>query len=188
MKLPALTLAFTLLIGGCATVIDATHDGPITETPTSRTTGTLIDDEIIETKALVNLGKASDELSKAHLVVVSYNGVVLLAGQVSSDAGRQLAEKTVRDVRNVRTVHNELTMAGPTSPLVRSSDTWLTTKIKTQMLTEPQLGANRIKVVTENGVVYLLGLVTEAEADRAVALVRESSGVQKVVKMFEYVR
>jgi len=186
--LPTLTLTLTLALGGCATVIDATHDGPIEETPTSRTTGTLIDDEIVETKALVNLSKASEALANAHLVVVSYNGVVLLAGQVNSDAERQLAEKTVQEVRNVRLVHNELSVAGQTSNLVRTNDTWLTAKIKGQMLTDQQLVANRIKVVTENGVVYLLGLVTDAEAEHAVKLVRETGGVQKVVKMFEYVR
>lgn len=185
---PVLTLSLALTLGGCATVIDATRSDPIEETPTSRTTGSLIDDEILETKALVNLGKASDALSNAHLVVVSYNGVVLLAGQVNSEADRQLAEKTVHGVRNVRVVHNELTIGGNTSALVRTSDTWLTTKIKSQMLADANLSANRIKVVTENGIVYLLGLVTQNEADRAVNLVRETSGVQKVVKMFEYVR
>ena len=187
MKILA-ALTFVLLLTGCATVIDATSEGPIQENLKARTTGQLIDDEIIETKALVNLRKASPELDNANLSVVSYNGVVLLAGQVASEAGRQQAEKVVQGVRDVRLVHNEITVSGPTSNLVRANDAWLTTKIKAKMVADNRLSANRIKVVTENGIVYLLGLVTDTEADHAVKLVRESRGVQKVVKMFEYVR
>ncbi|WP_210396728.1 BON domain-containing protein [Motiliproteus sediminis] len=187
MKLPVLTLSLSLLLGGCATVIDATSESPIEENPTSRTTGSFIDDEIIETKSLVNLNKVSEQLKNAHLSVVSYNGVVLLAGQVATEQARQLAEKTVREVRKVRVVHNELTVSGPTSAIVRTNDAWLTTKLKTKMLAEKNLDSGSIKVVTENGVVYLLGLVRRIDADHAVAVARGTSGVQKVVKMFEYV-
>jgi osmotically-inducible protein OsmY len=99
---------------------------------------------------------------------------------------RELAEKTVKNMRKVRTVHNELEVAGPTSMVARSNDSWLTTKIKSKMALSSAVDANRFKIVTENGVVYMMGLVTRDEASAAVDLTRQVYGVQKIVKVFEY--
>ncbi|WP_421865734.1 BON domain-containing protein [Motiliproteus sp.] len=175
-------------LSGCSNLISATKEEPISEEPTSRTTGSFIDDELIEIKSLVNISKASEELKQSHIAVTSFNGIVLLTGQVPNDNARQLTESVVGEVRKVRKIHNELTVAGPTSAIVRSNDTWLTAKIKAKMLAEQNLKSTRIKVVTENGAVYLLGLVSDDQANLAVEITRNTVGVQKVVKMFEYVR
>ncbi len=192
MKFNNLTVValFSLLLtlGGCANMVGVAQQQPIAEDQTSRTTGSLIDDELIEIKALVNIGKASPELKQSHISVTSYNGIVLLSGQVASEQSRQLAESIVNQVRKVRKIHNELTVAGPTSTIVRANDSWLTAKVKSKMLADKELMSMRIKVVTENGVVFLLGLVTSDQAEKAVTITRNSTGVQKVVKMFEYVR
>ena len=191
MKIKALFLiiAGSLLINlsGCANMIGAAQQQPISEDQTTRTTGSFIDDELIEIKALVNIGKASEELKQSHVSVTSYNGIVLLSGQVPTEQARQLAESTVGQLRKVRKIHNELTVAGPTSAIVRTNDSWLTAKVKSKMLADKQLQSMRIKVVTENGAVFLMGLVTNAQANRAVDISRNTAGVQKVVKMFEYI-
>ncbi len=182
-----LLLSFALILTGCADVIGTVQKEPIPEDPKSRTTGSFIDDELIEVKALVNISKASAELGESHISATSYNGIVLLTGQVPNENSRMLAESIVRQIRKVRNVHNELTIAGPTSHIVRTNDTWITAKIKARMLGEKNIAVNSVKVVTENGVVYLLGLVNRSDADLAVALARNSHGVQKIVKMFEYI-
>jgi len=90
-------------------------------------------------------------------------------------------------VQRVKKVHNELQVMQPSSILARNNDAWLTTKIKTQMLGDSAVPSSRIKVITENGIVYLLGLVTQQEANSATAVVQGVSGVQKIVKLFEYI-
>ncbi len=179
-------LIFCLGLSGCSSVMKASGS-PISENYSKRTTGTLLDDQSIENRAYANVANAAPELKTAHVVIVSFNGVVLLAGQVASNDLRDLAETTVKNMRKVKTVHNEITVAGPISLVARTNDTWLTTKVKSRMITSRDVDANRIKVVTENGVVYLLGLVTRDEADSAVNVTRQTYGVQKIVKVFEYI-
>ncbi len=182
-----LACALSLSVGGCSSIISATSEQPMQEVASSRTLGTIIDDESIETKSLVNISKASPALKQSHLLVTSYNGVVLLAGQVPDPASRELAENVVKRINKVRKVYNEITISGPTSHIVRVNDTWISAKVKTKMMADEKVSAMGIKVVTENGVVYLLGLISQEEAAQAVRLVQETHGVQKVVKMFEYV-
>jgi len=174
-------------IQGCSSLLSATTEKPISSEKDKRTTGSFLDDEIIETKALVNIDKADPGLAQAHIAVISYNGIVLVAGQVTTEEQRQLAAETIAKIQNVRRVHNELTLSGSTSLLARSNDTWITTKVKSKFLATSSLEGIRIKVATENGVVYLMGLVTKAEADRAANIARKTSGVQKVVRIFEYI-
>ncbi|MFA7553787.1 MAG: BON domain-containing protein [Spongiibacteraceae bacterium] len=176
-----------LTIQGCSSIISATTSEPIESRKDKRTTGSLLDDQVIETIALVNIDKADPALAQAHVVVTSYNGVVLLAGQVQTEEHRQLAAKTVAKINRVRRVHNELTLTGSTSMLARSNDAWITTKVKTKMLGSSDIEGTRIKVVTENGVVFLMGLMNKEEADRASDLARKTAGVQKVVRIFEYI-
>lgn len=182
-----LIIIASLAIQSCSSILSATTAGPIEETTDERSTGSFFDDEIIETKALVNIDKADPQLAQSHIVVASFNGIVLLAGQVSNEEQRQLAAKTVAKIGKVRRVHNELVIAGSSSMLARSNDSWITTKVKSKMLGNSKLESGRIKVVTENGVVYLMGLVTREEAKRAADLTRKSAGVQKVVRIFEYI-
>jgi osmotically-inducible protein OsmY len=183
-------LALSVLIAslqGCSSIISATTTEPIGDDIDKRSTGARIDDEVIETKALVNIDKASPELAQSHIIVTSFNSVVLLAGQVNSEELRLLAATTVAKIHNVKRVHNELVVAGATSMVARSNDTWITTKVKSKMLAASNIEGQRIKVVTENGVVYLMGIVSREEADRAAELARKTAGVQKVVRIFEYI-
>ena len=150
-----------------------------------RTSGTYVDDESIELKAVkkmeTNLGEQS------HVNVTSYNRNVLLTGEVPTIEHKTKAESLLREIENVRTVTNEIVVAPKTSIGSRTSDTYITSKIKSKFVTENQFAANHVKIVTENSTVYLLGLVTKAEGDAAAAIASSTDGVDKVVKVFEYV-
>ncbi|MFS0828614.1 BON domain-containing protein [Pseudomonas phoenicis] len=186
LGLAALTLC--LGISGCSSIVSSARNSPIDDDRGTRTIGSKIDDSLIETKVSVNVGKASPDLDKgSHIVVSSYNGVVLLAGQTPRADLKALAEQTASQVQRVKRVHNELQVMQPSSILARNNDAWLTTKIKTQMLADTNVPSSRIKVITENGIVYLLGLVTNGEATAATNVTQGVSGVQKIVKLFEYI-
>ena len=118
--------------------------------------------------------------------IVSFNGIVLLVGQVKSEHLRARAAEIANQVRNVKRVHNELTVAGPISIPARTNDQWLKTKIKSRMLGTEGINPLEVKVVVENGVIYLMGMVSNPVADLAVRISRQTYGVQKIVKVFEY--
>ena len=162
------------LLGGASVVSDP------------RTVGTNIDDEGIELKATVAIAKDRETFKSSHINVVSYNQVVLLTGETPNSDLRDKAERIVADLPKVRRVHNRIQVRAPSSYLTRTSDTWLTSKVKTKLLATKEVPSNHIKVVSENGEVYLLGLVSEQEADTAINAAREVQGVQKVVYLFEY--
>lgn len=187
-RLGLLALTLCLSISGCTSVVTASREKPIDDDRGTRTFGSTIDDSLIETKAGVNISKANPDLDKnSHIVITSFNGIVLLAGQTPRADLKAQAEQVASAVQRVKKVHNELQVIQPSSLLARQNDTWLTTKIKTQMLADANIPGSRIKVVTENGIVYLLGLVTKQEAVQATTLVQGVSGVQKIVKLFEYI-
>lgn len=189
MKRLSLLVTFLFLLSGCATAISTVKPGEtIQEDRGTRSFGTMIDDSSIETTITVNLN-ANADLKKAHISVVSFNGTVLLVGQVPTQELKNEATRiaTAASASRIKTVHNELEVSGATTFLSRSNDAWLSTKLKTLMLADPTVAGLRTKVVTENGVVYLMGLVTQAEADQTVDLVSNSSGVTKVVRAFEYI-
>jgi osmotically-inducible protein OsmY len=176
-----------ILASGCASIIDATFQEPIQLDTGSRTLGTVLDDEKLETVALVNIRKGHPGLKAAHINVVSFNGVILLTGEVSSGQLRDQAGSIVRDIHLVRQVFNEIQVQGKTSILSRTNDTWLTSKVKTILISNKDIDSSRIKIVTENGTVYLLGLLSRMEAEKAASRVSLIGGVQKVVKAIEYI-
>lgn len=137
--------------------------------------------------------KASDKImtnpalnDDNHIEVTTFNKIVLLTGETGTAAQRQQVEEIVRSNPDVTKIYNELTVKGATSSLTRTSDSWITAKIKTEMLATQDLKSGTIKVVTENGTVYLMGIVSRSQADIAVDIARQVSGVQKVVKIFKY--
>jgi osmotically-inducible protein OsmY len=149
-----------------------------------RSTGTQIDDESIEVRAS---NRISDRFgSNAHVNVTSYNRIALLTGEVPDERSREEAEKIVRAVPQVREVTNDLQVAGISSYMARTNDSYLTTKVRGRLLDTKRASPVHIKVVSESGVVYLMGVVTEAEADEVVDIARNTGGVRKVVKIFEY--
>jgi osmotically-inducible protein OsmY len=180
-------LCLSLLLSGCTSILSATTSEPITMNPGKRTLGAKIDDRQIETVATVNIRKAHKQLAEASVAVHSFNAVVLLIGQVPSPAMKQLAGETVLKINPVRQVHNELEVGTPISLLARSNDTWLTTKVKTKLLASRDVESGRIRVITENNAVYLMGLVSRAEGDKVSRIASRTGGVRKVVKVFEYI-
>jgi osmotically-inducible protein OsmY len=149
-----------------------------------RSTGVQIDDESIEVRAS---NRINDRFgARVHVNVTSYNRIVLVTGEVPDDAARQEVEKIVRAVPNVREVTNDLQIAGISSYASRTNDTYLTTKVRGGLLDTKRVSSVHLKVVTEAGAVYLMGVVTEPEAEEAVEIARNTGGVRKVVKVFEY--
>ena len=150
-----------------------------------RTTGAQVDDQAIELKGANRVREVGGP--NAHVNIISYNRTVLITGEVASDADRGAVEQAVQRVENVRSTVNELAVMPPSSIGARSQDTVLTSKVKATLVDARDLQANAFKVVTERSVVYLMGRVTEREANRATELARAVSGVEKVVRVFEVV-
>ena len=148
-----------------------------------RTSGTQIDDQAIELKSG---GRIRDAIGdNGHVVVTSYNRIVLVSGEVPSESDKAAAGKAVAGIENVTNVVNELEV-GPNSTLsTRSSDTLITTRVKSALIDAKDIQASAIKVVTERGIVYLMGRVTEREASRAADIARAQASVMKVVRVFE---
>ncbi len=182
-----LLISQTALLSGCAVALIAGAAAGTAAIYDRRTTGTVIDDEFIELKAMDAIGKDQELHEQTHLNVTSFNSIVLLTGEAPNEALRQRTAELVRNLPKVRKVHNEVVVAAPSSLLSRTGDTWITGKVKRKLLNAHQMDATRVKVVTENGVVYLMGLVTRQEADAATAVTRQVDGVQRVVKIFEYI-
>ena len=150
-----------------------------------RTTGTFIEDQAIELKAIRALNNDSEINEQTHINVTSYNTIVLMTGEAPTKELRTQAVELVRHIPKVSKVYNEVAIAAPSSYMSRSSDTVITTKVKTKLFGEVGLEATQVKVVTERGIVYLLGLLNPQEATKATEAAREVGGVQKVVKLFQ---
>ena len=190
MKLhSALVAIVAFALSSCTAILtETTGDQGIQENPAERTTGAMIEDEIIETKVAVNMRSQEPAFKKSNFSVISHNGVVLLVGQVEGDFLRARATEIASNASaKIKRIHNELEVAGKTGFLSRSNDAWIATKVRTLMLTDNDVPASQVKVVTENGAVYLMGLVSQPEGNNAANLARNVSGVAKVVKVFEYI-
>lgn len=172
---------------GCSSFLAATHDDPIRQDPGQRSKGEVVDDKQITTFLKVNLTKADPAFEKANVNFVSYNGVVLLTGEVPSKALRELAAKTARDINAVRLVHNQLNIASKSTIYSRTYDNWLAAKVKTKIINNQIIEANRVKIIVENRVVYIMGLVTEKEAQAISEVASTTKGVTKVVRAVELV-
>lgn len=175
---------FALLTqSGCAALVVGGAVGTAMVASDRRSTGTQIEDESIELKAVTRIRETVGE--RGHVNVVSYNRMVLLTGEVASEADRSAIEQTITRIENVRSTVNELAVSGSSSLTARSNDAILTSKVKASFVDAKDLQVNTLKVVTERATVYLLGRVSEREATRAADIARGVSGVQKVVKVFE---
>jgi osmotically-inducible protein OsmY len=181
----ALLIAVLPLVQGCtAAVVAGAAVGGIMVASDRRTIGTMTEDEGIELRTGGRIGERFKD--GVHVNVTSFNRVALLTGEVPSAEARAEVERIARAVENVRGVHNEVIVAGVSSYTVRSNDGAITVKVKTRFLDANKFNPLDVKVVTENSVVYLLGLVTKKEANDAAEIARTTGGVQKVVRVFEY--
>jgi len=180
----AAALAATLVLGACAPLfIGGAMVGGAMVATDRRTSGAQVEDQTIELKARSRINELLDD--RGHVSVTSYNRVVLLTGEVPTASDKILVGHTLERVENVKSVVNELAIAGNSSLASRSGDTLVTGKVKTAFVDAKDLMSNSVKVVTERGTVYLMGRVTEREATRATDLTRTVGGVQKVVRVFE---
>lgn len=181
----ACVLAVLATASGCAGVLLGSAAGGAVVANDPRTTGTFVEDQAIEIKALALL--ADDPLlrEQTHIAVTSYNQVVLLCGQARTEALRQAVVARVRGIAKIRHIHDEISLAAPSSLATRSHDSLLTTRVKTRLLGAEALRAARVKVVSESGVVYLMGLLTPAAAQAAADVASATEGVARVVKLFE---
>ncbi len=178
-------LALSVLnLQGCFPVVAAGAGTGVLIAEDRRTSGTYVEDQGIELKSTNRL----DDKFKdgAHINVTSFNRNVLLTGEAPTKAAREEAEGTVRGVPNVRNIVNEIAVAGNSAYSSRSNDSYLTSKVKVRFVDAGKFQINHVKVVTENSIVYLLGIVTRKEADSAVDIAARTGGVRKVVTVFEY--
>jgi len=182
----SLTLLACSLLQACAVAVGAGMAVGASTAIDQRTTGTVIEDQAIELKASQAFRADPEIRDQAHWNVTSYNTKALLSGEAINDNLRRRMEEIVRNIPKVTEVFNELTVAAPSSMMSRSSDTVITTKVKSLLLADKETKGLSGKVVTEKGVVYLMGLVSRQQADRATEITRQTGGVQKVVKLFEY--
>jgi osmotically-inducible protein OsmY len=184
-RLLAALLAAAALAGCAPLLIGGAAVGTAMMVSDRRSPGAQIDDETIELRAGARMTDAFGD--KAHVNVASYNRQVLLTGEVASEAAKQQAGQIASGVDTVRGVVNELAVMPSTTFAQRSNDTLITGKVRASFVDAAELQANAFRVVTERGTVYLMGRVTQAEADRATQITRQIPGVMKVVRIFELV-
>lgn len=185
-KLLLVIAAFsTLSLQGCFPVVATGVGTGLLMAEDRRSSGTFIDDQGIELKVASRVGEKFDD--QVHINVTSYNGNALLTGEAPSEAVKQEVAGIAQAVPKVTHITNEIAIAGNASLASRSNDTFITSKIKALFVDANKFQANHVKVVTENSVVYLLGLVKHKEADDATEIASTTGGVQRVVKIFEYI-
>jgi len=187
--LPILLLALAasaVPLSGCVPlVIGAAAGGTALVATDRRSVGAQADDEAIELKiADIRNDRYGD---RVHVNVTSYNGVVLLTGEVPDEATRQALAEIARTTNRVRRTYDEMVVGVPSPLSERTNDTFITSKVKARFVEQNRFSATHVKVVTERGVVYLMGLVNRAEGDAAGQIAATTSGVVRVVKVFEYI-
>jgi len=183
LLIATLTLLF---LSGCAKVMYSVQgDKPIEESD-SRTFGEVIDDNALETQIKVSILQADNALHDARIRVFSYHGKVLIVGQVPSEALKNKVTTAAKTLSKVKSIHNELTLGENIGVNIRASDSWLATKVKSRMFTTDNFPSRKIDIVTEDGVIFLMGIVDKNTAIQAGKIASEVNGVQKVVTLFEH--
>ena len=175
-------------IQGCAGVAATGTAAGAVVTQDRRSAGTMVDDEIIELKVRAAIHADERLANQTHVSVTSFNGIVLLTGEAPGESLRSRVVEIARGVPRVRGVQNEVALQAPSSLLARAGDSVVTGKVKTALLANDALRGIQVKVVTERGTVYLMGLLRQAEADRVADIARRVAGVQRVVKILEYIQ
>lgn len=189
-----LVLSSSLLLTGCVTAlvaggVAATATGVANVAGDERTFGSQVDDEMIESVAITEISNI-DKIgySNSHLGATSIDGFLLIHGQTPSQLIKDGIPNTCKKIKGVKKVYNAVTQEESVGIGQRSKDTWITSKIKSKLLTTSNVSSNHFKVVTENNVVYLMGLVTEAEGKIAAEVAADTDGVVKVVTLYQYIK
>ncbi len=188
-KVVILAASLVSLLSGCAAVVvGGAATSAVVAANDRRTAGTIVEDKSIQLKAMQAISETSGDDANVHVDAVSYNNQVLLIGQAPSHKVRADIIQAVKNIEKVKKVHNEIVLKEPSTLLQRSTDSWITTRIKSEMAVTKDLNPARVKVVTEDGIVYLMGIVKPIEEEITVDIARHVKGVKKVVKIFEYER
>ncbi|MCT8988609.1 BON domain-containing protein [Shewanella phaeophyticola] len=182
-----LIISILALLQGCAGAVMVGAVGGAKMANDERSMSTQISDTNADFTIASALSKHDDLNNQTNIAAVVMNSNVLLIGQAPNSMLRDKAIRVVQELEIGGKIHNQIRIGTPTSFTTRSNDTWVTTKVKGRMLNEKSLDITRIKVVTENGEVFLLGLIDRKQADLAVEIARNTAGVRKVVKVFEYI-
>jgi len=146
----------------------------------------MVEDENIELKFINKIYPNKKLSDYSHVNATSYNGWLLLTGEASDAAVKQAVYNIAISIKNVKRVFNEINIVAPSSMATRASDTYITSKIKTRLLADKKTDAYHVKVVTENGIVFLMGLITQEQSSEVIRVVQQVSGVQKIIKLFDY--
>lgn len=187
MKIVLMLMALTTVVqlNGCAVAAVSGAATGIAMANDRRSTGVIVEDQANELKALKVCLENREMWKKSHISAISYNHTLLLVGQTPDERFKAEVEDEIRKIAKVQKVHNELAIKDPVPVSIRSEDAWITTQIKTKMFGKRDLNPARIKVVTEDGIVYLMGLTTEDEEIKATEIARSTPGVEKVVQIFD---
>ena len=186
LKKLAILLGATIFLQGCVAAVIGGGAVAAKVATDPRTTGTQIDDETLEFKVENAVEKDAQIKAEGRVNAVSYNGRVLLIGQVPNSDVKDTATALAKGVKGVNEVYNELTVSSKISFAQISKDSWLTTQVKSKMFVDGRVKATDVKVISENGEVFLLGNVTQSQANAAADIASKSSGVKKVIKVFKY--
>ena len=187
LGLSLLLIASSAAFTGCASFLSATHKQPIALDPGQRTRGEVIDDKQIETLLEVNINKLDPSVKNANIDIHSFNGVVLLTGQMPSAQLRDMAGDTASAVKTVRQVHNQISVASKPTIYSRINDDWIATKITSKIANSRKVEVNRVKIIVANREVFIMGLLTETETQQVTEMARTTTGVEKVVRAVEIV-
>lgn len=166
-------------------IIDAAQKKPSVDTEIHRDWGRAMSDASIETKALIEIRKADHRLLDARITIASFNGITLLVGQTPSPSLGRLAQQILQDTPGVRTVHNKLTYTRARDFPLRSDDAWISTSIRSRLQFSTRVNLSEVKIITDSATVYILGLLDRKSADIVIDTARNTSGVQRVVPLFE---
>jgi osmotically-inducible protein OsmY len=181
-----ITLASLPLLQGCMPLVVTGMGAAAMMANDRRTSGTYIEDESIEWKAVSRLRDINGR--GAHVNPTSFNRLVLLTGEAPTEELKREAEEIVRKIESVKQVTNEIRIAAPSNLAARGNDALITSNVKARMVNNGRVSPTHVKVLTEANVVYMMGLLTPEEADAAVEVARSGQGVSRVVKVFEYVK
>lgn len=179
-------IAILFMLQGCAGAVMVGAVGGAMMVNDERSFETQVDDTNADFNISSALSAHEDLKNQANITAIVMNSNVLMIGQAPNSMLRDKAIRTVQELKIGGKIHNQIRIGNPTSFTTRSNDTWITTKVKSRMLGKDNLDVTNIKVVTENGEVFLIGLVERQQADLAVDVARNTAGVRKVIKVFEY--
>ena len=185
------SVAIALLLGvttiqGCAVLVVGAGVGAASAAHDRRTLGAQVDDKTAASKISVALSEVEALKKHTNITVQVFNGTALLVGQAPSNELIQLAQQTAGSIKNIKKLHNQIRLGKPISTSAAANDVWLASKVKTQLLADKRVDGLNVEIEVENAEVFLMGLVSQQEANIAVDITRNIEGVKQVVKAFEY--